>query len=64
MQAFLALVQANPAVFSGAAIAIVDLIFALNPAAKSNGLLHAIYVACGGTAGVSVTIPPNTSLPK
>lgn len=36
------------AAFAPLAIALLDFIFAVNPSAKSNGILHWIYLALGG----------------
>lgn len=37
-------IVAHQAVFSGLAVALLDLVFALSPSAAGNGLLHQLYV--------------------
>lgn len=44
MQAVIDFVMAHVAVLSALGVAVLDLVFALNPNAESNGLLHAIYL--------------------
>lgn len=43
MDPIVAYIIAHPAVFSAIGIAILDFIFAINPATQNSGILHAIY---------------------
>lgn len=44
-------VLAHEAVVSGAAVAVLDLLFALSPSFASNGVLHWVYLQLGKLAG-------------
>lgn len=43
MQAVIQFVLAHEVVLAAVGVAVLDLLFALNPAIKANGLLHWIY---------------------
>lgn len=48
LQSVLSFVSSHAVVMSAAGVAVLDLIFAVNPAAASNGVLHYIYLKLGG----------------
>ena len=41
-------IQDHHGVISVAAVAVLDLVFAINPKATSNGVLHWVYLQLGG----------------
>lgn len=41
-------ISAHQVLVNGAIITILDLLFALNPSTEANGVLHWIYLKCGG----------------
>ncbi len=44
LASIIAFIQANSVVMSAAGVALLDLLFALLPNVKSNGILHAVYL--------------------
>ena len=50
MSAIFAFVSAHSAVLAGLGVAILDLLFALNPSLAGNGILHQILVSLGAIA--------------
>lgn len=51
MPAFIQFVLAHQVVFAALGVAVLDLVFAINPKAESNGVLHWVFVALKGKAG-------------
>lgn len=47
----LAFIQAHEVILAAAGVAVIDLIFAINPALQSNGILHWIFTELGTLAG-------------
>ncbi len=45
-------IVAHQAVCSGLLVAVLDLVFAVSPAASGSGLLHQAYVFLGGKKGL------------
>ena len=48
MQNVIVFIQAHQAVLAAVGVSVLDLIFALNPNAASNGILHWIFLQLGG----------------
>lgn len=48
MTQFIQFIQAHGAIFTGLGIALIDMLWAVNPSLKANGILHQIFLMLGG----------------
>jgi hypothetical protein len=48
----MAWLMAHQAVLGGLVVALIDVIMAVSPGFAASGVLHQIYVFCGGKAGL------------
>ena len=70
LQNIINFIMVNKGAFAAAGVALLDLIFALNPAARANGLLHWVYnfikspLTLGVPASEVVAVAPSDVPPK
>ena len=58
MSVVIAFVLAHQAVLAALGVAVLDLIFALAPSVKSNGILQWILLSLQGKASLPPSVPP------